>query len=247
MKAEDPRSSLTASVGPSHPVCQPSRPHLPCGPHCRPWPSEAVLLGVLRVLKKGHLPTCSAGRLGGAHHRPPCNRDMQSARVSSCLRLPPDCHGRQCQRRPVAPLPPLRGRALSEAGHSPLSTATVQESGGTSLSWAAVPFSRRVDSSLWDRPPPCAAPWEAPRSSSAGGPAPHSCTPLQPLVRPGPHTSPLSPLPPRPHRPCGTTPDDVSCSFDRHIIHRSRVYQEELVAWLQLPFSGAPCGQPAHC
>jgi len=119
-------SQLPHSFGRSLESSMPAPPpHLPRGPQCQPWPSEAVPPGVLRMLRKGHLPMCSAGRLGGARHQPPCNRDMQSARVSSCLRLPPRCHGRQHQRG-LWPLRPLQRKALSQAGHNP----PVQESVG---------------------------------------------------------------------------------------------------------------------
>lgn len=104
MKAEDPGSS----------PCRFSQALASCVPAQPPQPSladhtaghghlGAVVLGVPRVLKKGHLPTCSAGRLGGARRRPPCNRDTQSARVRSRLRLPPQRRSRQHQQRPFGP------------------------------------------------------------------------------------------------------------------------------------------------
>lgn len=96
------------------------------------------------------------------------------------------------------------------------------------------------DSSLTGRTPLSAVPSEAVRN-------PDSHESLQPLVRLSPCTSSLSPLPLHScGKPYRTAPDDVSCSFDRQVIHHSRVYQEELVTRLQLSIGCAPCKQSAH-
>lgn len=79
--------------------------------------------------------------------------------------------------RPLAPPPPVR------EGAQP---GRYMKAGGTPLSWAAVPLSHRLDSSLWGSPMPSTAPQEVARSSSTGGLAPHSLAPLQPLARPSP-------------------------------------------------------------
>lgn len=172
MKAEDhgssPRrfSQALASCVPA----QPPQPSL-AGHTAGHSHLGAVVLGVPRVLKKGHLPTCSAGRLGGARRRPPCNRDTQSARVSSRLRLPPQRRSRQHQQWPFGPsTSPVREGVSARQGAAHQAPTRQKKAGETPLSWAAVPFSCGADSSLWGRPPPSTAR----SSSSVWGGQPHA-------------------------------------------------------------------------